>query len=80
MKMKSGVEQALCIMIMLATQLDKRPLKEHHLKQTFGRIRFLSKKGDAGACRLRSGPFRSRERRRIRIEKDTERNYDAAHL
>lgn len=27
MKMKSGVEQAICIMIMLATQLDKRPLK-----------------------------------------------------
>ncbi|RPA59128.1 Rrf2 family transcriptional regulator [Aerococcus agrisoli] len=27
MKMKSGVEQALCIMIMLATQIDHRPLK-----------------------------------------------------
>lgn len=27
MKMKSGVEQALCIMIMLATQVDHRPIK-----------------------------------------------------
>ncbi|PTQ86190.1 BadM/Rrf2 family transcriptional regulator [Trichococcus patagoniensis] len=27
MKMKSGVEQAICIMIMLATQIDQRPIK-----------------------------------------------------
>ena len=27
MKMKSGVEQAICILIMLATQIDQRPIK-----------------------------------------------------
>jgi Rrf2 family protein len=27
MKMKSGVEQAICILIMLATQIDRRPIK-----------------------------------------------------
>lgn len=27
MKMKSGVEQAICILIMLATQIERRPIK-----------------------------------------------------
>lgn len=33
MKMKSGVEQAICILAMLATQVDQKPLKSFVLSQ-----------------------------------------------
>ena len=80
MKMKSGVEQAICILIMLATQIDQRPIKSAILSKRLSVSDSYLKKVMRSLVVSGLGRFRIRQGRRIQIEPDSRRNHDAAYL
>lgn len=69
MKLKNGIEQTICILIMLETQDKAKPLKSYTISERLGISDSYLKKSDAAISRCRSGNFGSWERRWLYFSK-----------